>query len=125
MGVRRSWLRAAFITVVISIGGATWIAARAQAPAQDGNAPAGASAGASASGAAHPSYNPSNIDVASRTPWGGYSYSPYLDAEVADSDVHRVLYEDDHVRLLEVTNPPGLDAHMHGHPFPSVFVRDS
>ena len=27
--------------------------------------------------------------------------------------------------FLEVTNPPLLDVHMHGHPFTSVFAHDS
>ena len=70
-------------------------------------------------------YSPSKIDVTPRKAWGGYPYSVYLDAEVADPDVHRMLYEDENVRLLEVSNPPGLDVNMHGHPLPSVFVRDS
>jgi hypothetical protein len=57
--------------------------------------------------------------------WGAYSYPRSYDAEIADGDVHRVLYADDRVMFLEVTNPPGLDVHMHGHPYASVFVRDS
>jgi hypothetical protein len=59
-----------------------------------------------------------------RAPWGGYSYPASYDAEIADPDVHRVLYEDDNVMFLEVANPPGLDVKMHGHPYPSVFARD-
>jgi len=57
--------------------------------------------------------------------WGAYSYPRSYDAEIADGDVHRVLYADDRVMFLEVTNTPGLDVHMHGHPYASVFVRDS
>jgi hypothetical protein len=57
--------------------------------------------------------------------WGGYPYPPSTDAEVADPDVHRVLYQDENVVFMEVSNPPGLDVRMHGHPYPSVFVRDS
>ena len=60
-----------------------------------------------------------------RTPWGGYPYARSYDAEVADPDVHRVLFEDEHVMFLEVANPPGLDVRMHGHPYPSVFARDT
>lgn len=60
-----------------------------------------------------------------RTPWNGYPYAASYDAEVADPDVHRVLFEDEHVMFLEVANPPGLDVRMHGHPYPSVFARDS
>lgn len=57
--------------------------------------------------------------------WGGYPFPRELDAEIADGDVHRVLYEDKNVMFLEVANPPGLDIHMHGHPFASVFGHDS
>jgi len=60
-----------------------------------------------------------------RTPWGGYSYPASYDAEVADSDVHRVLFENENVMFLEVANPPELDVHMHGHPYASVFARDT
>ena len=60
-----------------------------------------------------------------RTPWGGYPYAASYDAEIADPDVHRVLFENEHVMFLEVANPPGLDVRMHGHPYPSVFARDS
>ena len=62
---------------------------------------------------------------APRAPWGGYSYAASYDAEIADPDVHRVLYEDDNVMFLEVANPPGLEVKMHGHPYPSVFARDA
>jgi len=92
------------------------VGVRAQSPSDDGAAKAKAQP---------PAYSPSSEEAKPRTGWGGYPYSPFLDAEVADSDVHRMLYEDENVRLLEVSNPPGLDVKMHGHPFASVFVRDS
>lgn len=60
-----------------------------------------------------------------RTPWGGYPYPASYDAEIADPDVHRVLFENENIMFLEVTNPPGLDVRMHGHPYPSVFARDT
>ena len=60
-----------------------------------------------------------------RTPWGGYSYPASYDAEIADPDVHRVLFENENIMFLEVANPPELDVKMHGHPYPSVFARDS
>jgi mannose-6-phosphate isomerase-like protein (cupin superfamily) len=60
-----------------------------------------------------------------RTPWGGYPYAASYDAEIAAPDVHRVLYEDGHVMFLEVSNPPEFDVRMHGHPYPSVFARDT
>ncbi|HEY1462658.1 MAG TPA: hypothetical protein VGF44_04500 [Terriglobales bacterium] len=60
-----------------------------------------------------------------RTPWGGYPYPASYDAEVADPNVHRVLFENENIMFLEVANPPELDVHMHGHPYPSVFARDT
>ena len=60
-----------------------------------------------------------------RTPWGGYPFAASYDAEIAAPNVHRVLYEDEHIMFLEVANPPGLNVRMHGHPYPSVFARDT
>ena len=60
-----------------------------------------------------------------RTPWGGYPYAASYDAEMADPDVHRVLFENESIMFLEVANPPELDVRMHGHPYPSVFARDT
>jgi hypothetical protein len=60
-----------------------------------------------------------------RTPWGGYPYPASYDAEIADPDVHRVLFENENIMFIEVSNPPGLDVRMHGHPYPSVFARDT
>lgn len=104
----------------VSIGvlgalGSTWTIVRAQGPSKPANGIA-------------PPYSPSAADLPDnppRTPWGGYPYSAYLDAEIAAADTHRVLYQDDRTMLLEVTNPPGTNVHMHGHPYASVFVRDS
>lgn len=55
----------------------------------------------------------------------GYPFPRETDAEIADSDVHRVHYEDAHIMLIEVSNPPLLHVRMHGHPFTSVFAHDS
>jgi hypothetical protein len=60
-----------------------------------------------------------------RMPWGGYPYPAKYDAEIADPDVHRVLFESANIMFLEVANPPELDVRMHGHPYPSVFARDT
>jgi hypothetical protein len=38
---------------------------------------------------------------------------------------HKVLFENDHVRLLEVTVQPGETENMHGHKYPSVFMMDA
>jgi hypothetical protein len=105
--------RAAIVLAAAGVLGLACRGAEAQAPPVEGT------------NTKPPAYSPRKIDVMPRQAWGGYPYSAYLDAEVADPDVHRMLYEDENVRLLEVSNPPGLDVNMHGHPFPSVFVRDS
>jgi hypothetical protein len=55
----------------------------------------------------------------------GYSYPRSYDAEIAAPDVHEVHYKDAHVMLMEVSNPPGYQMQMHGHPYPSVFAHDS
>ncbi len=60
-----------------------------------------------------------------RTPWGGYPSPASYDAEIAAPDVHRVLFENGNIMFLEVTNPPGFDVKMHGHPYASVFARDT
>ena len=38
---------------------------------------------------------------------------------------HKVLFENDHVRLLEVVVQPGETETMHGHKYPSVFMMDA
>ena len=38
---------------------------------------------------------------------------------------HKVLFENDHVRLLEVVVQPGEIENMHGHKYPSVFMMDA
>jgi hypothetical protein len=48
-----------------------------------------------------------------------------LDAIVAAPKNHKVLYEDDHVRVLEVTVQPGEIENMHHHPWASVFAHDA
>jgi hypothetical protein len=109
-------LRGAVAVGTVAVLGATWAVVRAQAPATSDDSQK------SSTGA--PPYSPSKLAVPPRTGWGGYPFSPYTDAEIADPDVHRVLYADARVMLLEVTNPPGLDVHFHGHPYPSVFFQD-
>jgi mannose-6-phosphate isomerase-like protein (cupin superfamily) len=71
-----------------------------------------------------PAAGQSKSDI-KRIPWGGYGYPASYDAEIADPVVHRVLYEDADIMFLEVTNPPGFDVKMHGHPYASVFARDT
>ena len=47
------------------------------------------------------------------------------DSYKAAPNNHKLLYEDDHVRLLEVTIRPGETENVHGHPYPSVFAMDA
>lgn len=54
-----------------------------------------------------------------------WPYLPSLDAVQAASKNHRVRYEDEHVRFLEVTIRPGETENMHGHRYPSVFAFDN
>jgi hypothetical protein len=48
-----------------------------------------------------------------------------LDAIAAAPKNHKVLYEDDHVRVLEVTVEPGEVENMHHPPCVSVFAHDA
>lgn len=48
-----------------------------------------------------------------------------LEAVSAAPNIHHVLFENDHVRLLEVTVQPGETEPMHGHKYPSVFAYDA
>jgi hypothetical protein len=48
-----------------------------------------------------------------------------LDAVIAAPKIHKVLFENDHVRLLEVTIHAGEKEPMHGHRYPSVFALDA
>jgi hypothetical protein len=48
-----------------------------------------------------------------------------MDSVNAAPKNHKVLFENDHVRLLEVTVQPGETENMHGHKYPSVFMMDA
>ena len=48
-----------------------------------------------------------------------------MDAVVAAPKNHRVLYEDEHVRVLEVTVQPGELENVHAHRYPSVIAYDA
>jgi len=48
-----------------------------------------------------------------------------MDSVNAAPKNHKLLFEDDHVRLLEVTVQPGETENMHGHKYPSVFMMDA
>ena len=53
------------------------------------------------------------------------TWDPKLDALVAAPSHHRLLYEDDSIRVLSVSIAPGMTEPVHHHRFPSVFVIDS
>src|SRR3954462_8218407 len=49
-------------------------------------------------------------------------WPPQLDAVIAAAKNHRVLMEDDAVRVLEVTVDPGERENLHHHRWPSIMV---
>ena len=49
-------------------------------------------------------------------------WPPHLDALVAAPANHRLLFEDDPVRVLEVTVQPGERENLHHHRWPSLMV---
>lgn len=51
-------------------------------------------------------------------------WDPKLDALAAAPENHRLLYEDDIVRVLSVSVAPGETERVHHHRWPSVFVID-
>ena len=56
-------------------------------------------------------------DEADRAEW-----PPHLDAVIAAPKNHRVLLEDETVRVLEVTVQPGEREQVHHHRWPSIMV---
>ena len=52
------------------------------------------------------------------------NWDPDLDAVVAAPKNHRVLFENDNLRVLEVILEPGEEEPVHHHRWPSVFVFD-
>ena len=53
------------------------------------------------------------------------TWDPAMDALIAAPDNHQLLYEDDLIRVISVTIPPGTTEPRHHHRWPSVFVIDS
>lgn len=110
-GQKRAVIAGALVLLVLA---AVWIGVHAQAPSKT-------------------TFEPSPIPAASKTVFPprpapeccGYPFPRSTDAEIAEGDAHIVLYEDNHVMLMEVANPPLFDIHMHGHPYASVFAHDS
>src|SRR6476661_7018776 len=52
------------------------------------------------------------------------TWDPELDAVKAAPKHHKVLFENDRVRVLEVILPPNDEEPVHHHRWPSVFVFD-
>lgn len=50
-----------------------------------------------------------------------WPYPDSLDALVAAPDHHRLLFENEHVRVLETIIPPGETTPVHTHRWPAVF----
>lgn len=53
------------------------------------------------------------------------TWDPALDAVAAAPDNHRVLFENDRLRVLEVILHPNDEEPVHHHRWPSVFVFDA
>jgi hypothetical protein len=53
------------------------------------------------------------------------TWDPALDAVVAAPAHHKVIFENDRLRVLEVTLEPNDEEPVHHHRWPSVFVLDS
>jgi hypothetical protein len=51
-------------------------------------------------------------------------WDPSLDAVLAAPDYHKVIFENDRLRVLEVTLEPEAEEPTHHHRWPSVFVLD-
>ena len=52
------------------------------------------------------------------------TWDPKLDGLSAAPDNHRLLFEDDYIRVLSVSIKPGEKEPVHHHRWPSVFVID-
>jgi hypothetical protein len=52
------------------------------------------------------------------------TWDPDLDSVKAAPESHKVVYEDDLIRVLSVSLPAGVTEKPHHHRFPSVFVVD-
>lgn len=52
------------------------------------------------------------------------TWDPSFDAVVAAPDHHKVLFENDKLRVLEVTLKPKDEEPLHHHRWPSIFVLD-
>jgi hypothetical protein len=63
---------------------------------------------------------PDTHDISDPSTW-----DPALDAVAAAPDHHKVLFENDSLRVLDVTLEPQDEEPLHHHRWPSIFVLDS
>ena len=64
-------------------------------------------------------------NAAAQNGQGLWRWPDSMDSVNAAPKNHKVLFENDHVRLLEVVVQPGEVENMHGHKYPSVFMMDA
>src|SRR5690349_9881196 len=62
---------------------------------------------------------------AQQRPSSSWPWPNSMDAVQAAPGNHKVLYEDENVRILSVTVQPGEKENMHFHRWPSVLIFDS
>ncbi|MEP1209217.1 MAG: hypothetical protein ABJM29_06035 [Rhizobiaceae bacterium] len=53
------------------------------------------------------------------------TWDPELDAVAAAPDHHKVVFENENLRVLDVTLEPNDEEPLHHHRWPSIFVLDS
>ena len=53
------------------------------------------------------------------------TWDPNFDAVIAAPKHHKVIFENDRLRVLDVTLEPNDEEPLHHHRWPSVFVLDS
>ena len=63
--------------------------------------------------------------TAENDPTDPSQWDPEFDAVAAAPDHHKVIFENDALRVLEVTVEPNDEEPLHHHRWPSVFVLDS
>jgi hypothetical protein len=68
---------------------------------------------------------PMRISAASRTSSAKWPYAPELDSIRAAPNNYKLLFEDDHLRLIEVTLRPGETEPVHTDPYPAVLALDA
>jgi len=56
---------------------------------------------------------------------GAQPWPDSLNSVNAAPNSHKVLFEDENVRLIEVTVPPGSTEPLHGHKWPAITIEDS